>query len=105
MSPGRCSFNFELLFVFLEYDGVKPTHKPVERTLRTIQWRKICFGNRCAAGELATARLLTVMQTCRMHKRHVLGYLTDAHRCHRRGQRVPSLLLSRLPPEPLNSYP
>ena len=65
-------FNFELLFVCLEYDGVELTKNPVERTLRTaVQWRKIRFGNRSAARELATARMLT----CRMQKRHVLGYL------------------------------
>ena len=86
-------FNFERLFVFLDYDGVDPTNNSVERTLRTaVQWRKICFGNRSDAGELATARLLTVMQTCRMQKRHVLGYLTDAVRCHRSGLAAPSLL-------------
>lgn len=85
--------NFERLFVFLEYDGVDPTNNSVERTLRTaVQWRKICFGNRSDAGELATARLLTVMQTCRMQRRHVLGYFTKAVRCHRSGLATPSLL-------------
>jgi transposase len=85
--------NFQRLFVFLDYDAVEPTNNSVERTLRTaVQWRKICFGNRSAAGELATARLLTAMQTCRMQKRHVLGYLTHAIRCHRSGLAAPSLL-------------
>lgn len=87
--------NFERLFVFLEYDDVAPTNNSVERTLRTaVQWRKTSFGNRSAAGELATARLLTVMQTCRMQRRHVLGYLTDAVRCRRSGLPAPSLLTS-----------
>jgi len=86
-------FNFERLFVFMDHDGVDPTNNSVERALRTaVQWRKICFGNRSEAGELATARLLTVMQTCRMQKRHVLGYLTDAVHCHRTGIAAPSLL-------------
>jgi len=86
-------FNFDRLFVFLEQDGVAPTNNVAERTLRTaVQWRKTSFGNRSAAGELATARLLTVMQTCRMQERHVLGYLTDAVRCHRTGLAPPSLL-------------
>jgi hypothetical protein len=35
---------------------------------------------------------LTVMQTCRMQQRHVLGYLTDAVRRHRSGLAPPSLL-------------
>lgn len=85
--------HFERLFVFLEHDGVEPTNNSVERTLRTaVQWRKTSFGNRSDAGELATARLLTVMQTCRMQQRHVLGYLTEAVRCHRSGLPAPSLL-------------
>lgn len=85
--------HFEHLFVFLEHDDVAPTNNVVERILRTaVQWRKICFGNRSADGELATARLLTVMQTCRMQHRHVLGYLTQAVRCHRSGLPLPSLL-------------
>ena len=31
-------------------------------------------------------------QTCKRMKRHVLGYLTEAVRCHRRQAPVPSLL-------------
>jgi hypothetical protein len=53
------------LFTFLENEGVEPTNNSVERALRTgVQWRKICFGNRSASGELATSRLLTVAETC-----------------------------------------
>src|SRR5439155_27276911 len=68
-------------------------NKVAERILRiAVQWRKTSFGNRSDDGEVATARLLTVTQTCRMQRRHVLGYLTEAVRCYRSGQRVPSLL-------------
>src|ERR1017187_652088 len=67
-----------------------------ERILRTaVQWRKISFGNRSRNGEIATARLLTVTQTCKRQQRHVLGYLTDAVRCHRRQTAAPSLLPQR----------
>src|ERR1039457_828358 len=77
--------HFERLFTFLECEGVKPTNNVAERILRTaVQWRKISFGNRSRNGEIATARLLTVTQTCKRQQRHVLGYLTDAVRCHRR---------------------
>ena len=86
----------ERLFTFLEQEGVEPTNNVVERALRTaVQWRKISFGNRSPNGELATARLLTVTQTCKRQQRHVLGYLTDAVRCHRRRTEVPSLLPQR----------
>lgn len=84
------------LFTFLEYAGVEPTNNSAERALRTgVQWRKICFGNRSAAGELATARLLTVTQTCRLHRRSSLQYLATAISCHRSRQTAPSLVPSR----------
>ena len=88
--------HFERLFTFLEEEGVEPTNNIAERTLRTaVQWRKISFGNRSANGEIATARLLTVTQTCKRQQRHVLAYLTDAVNCHRRKAATPSLLPKR----------
>ena len=81
------------LFTFLEQEGVEPTNNSAERALRTgVQWRKISFGNRSAAGELATARLLSVSQTCRLRKRNSLEYLSEAVSNYRRGQPVASLL-------------
>jgi len=89
--------HFERLFTFLEEEGVEPTNNAAEQVLRTaVQWRKISFGNRSRNGEIATARLLTVVQTCKRQERHVLGYLTEAVRCHRRQTAAPSLL----PPQP-----
>jgi transposase len=86
----------ERLFTFLEVEGVEPTNNVVERALRTaVQWRKISFGNRSRNGEIATGRLLTVTQTCKRQRRHVLGYLTEAVRCHRRHVAAPSLLPQR----------
>ena len=88
--------HFERLFTFLKEEGVEPTNNSVERSLRTaVQWRKTSFGNRSRNGEIATARLLTVAQPCKRQQRHVLGYLTDAVRCHRRQAPAPSLLLKR----------
>jgi transposase len=83
----------ERLFTFLETEGVEPTNNSAERALRTgVQWRKICFGNRSAAGELATARLLTVAETCDLQKLNILAYLSAAITAHRRHQRPTSLL-------------
>src|SRR5881227_3851952 len=60
----------ERLFTFLEVKGVEPTNNGAKRALRTaVQWRKICFGNRSRSGEIATARLLTVTQTCKWQQR------------------------------------
>jgi transposase len=86
----------ERLFTFLEVEGVEPTNNVVERMLRTaVQWRKISFGNRSRNGEIATGRLLTITQTCKRQRRHVLGYLTEAVRCHRCHVAEPSLLPQR----------
>ena len=83
----------ERLFTFVTAPGVEPTNNSAERALRTgVQWRKICFGTRSGRGEIATARLLTVMQTCKQQRRHALRYLTAAVVAHRRRQSVPSLL-------------
>lgn len=85
-------------FTFLEYEGVEPTNNSAERAQRpAVQWRKTSFGNRSAEGERAVSRLLTVTQTCRMQKRHVLVYLGRAIACHRQKQPAPSLLPK--PPE------
>lgn len=86
-------------FAFVYEAGVEPTNNVAERALRTaVQWRKIMFGNRSAAGELAVARLLTVTRTCQLQQIGVLVYLTTAIRCHRRRQAVASLLPKRLTP-------
>lgn len=83
------------LFTFLEEPGVGPTNNAAERALRTaVQWRKISFGNRSSQGEIAVGRLLTVVQTCRMQQRHVLGYLTSAVVSHRNRTPAPNLLPS-----------
>ena len=86
----------ERLFIFLEHEGVEPTNNSAERALRTgVQWRKICFGNRSATGELATARLLSVAETCQLQKLNILAYLSVAIVSHRRHLRPAPLLPSR----------
>jgi hypothetical protein len=81
------------LFTFLEHDGVEPTNNSAERALRTgVQWRKICFGNRSAKGELATSRLLTIAETCDLQRLNILAYLSAAITCHRSRRLTASLL-------------
>jgi transposase len=83
----------ERLFCFLEHQGVEPTNNSAERALRTgVQWRKICFGNRSADGEVATARLLTIAETCDLQHLNILAYLSAAVTCHRKRHQVASLL-------------
>jgi hypothetical protein len=86
-------FLIERLFAFVNHHGVEPTNNISERTIRTaVQWRKICFGNRSEAGEVATARLLTAAATCSIQKRNLLHYLTEVVRYHRKGLPAPSLV-------------
>jgi transposase len=81
------------LFTFLELEGVEPTNNSAERALRTgVQWRKICFGNRSANGERATARLLTVAETCHLQRLNILVYLSAAIASHRSRKQAASLL-------------
>jgi len=81
------------LFSFVDHEGVEPTNNSAERALRTgVQWRKICFGNRSANGEVATARLLTVAETCDLQRLNILVYLSAAIAGHRKRQPVASLL-------------
>ncbi len=85
--------HFEHFFTFIEHEYVEPTNNSAERALRhAVIWRKIMFGNRSDAGEVAVARLLTIAATCKMQQRDTLAYLTMAIRSHRRGEIPPSLL-------------
>ncbi len=81
------------LFTFIRHEGVEPTNNNAERGLRpAVQWRKICFGNRSDAGALATSRLLTTTQTCRLQARDPFAFLQQAVENHRKGVPVPSLI-------------
>jgi transposase len=85
------------LYTFLEEEGVEPTNNRAERALRiAVQWRKISFGNRSDRGEAATARLLTVTQTCKLQGISILNYLTQAVIRHRHGMPPTSLLTKSL---------
>jgi hypothetical protein len=85
--------HIERLFAFIDYEGVEPTNNSAERALRTaVQWRKTSFGNRSENGELATARLLTIAETCDLQKLNILAYLSAAISSHRRGQTAASPL-------------
>src|SRR6266571_6594914 len=65
---------------------LRPPTVPARILRIAVQWRKTSFGNRSDDGEVATARLPTVTQE----------YLTEAVRCYRSGQRVPSLLAQQI---------
>ena len=85
--------NHRHFFTFVYEEGVGPTNNSAERALRpAVVWRKLYFGTRSQAGEIAVARLLTITQTCQLQQVNVLVYLTTAICAYRRRERVASLL-------------
>ena len=81
------------LFTFVYYEGIEPTNNLAERALRLgVETRKISYGTRSEAGQLLRARLLTVIQTCRMQGRNSFEFLVAAIHAKRYGLPFPSLL-------------
>jgi transposase len=81
------------LWTFVTQEGVEPTNNRIERVLRrAVLWRRRSFGSNSAAGCRFVERILTVVQTCRLHGKNTLEYLTDAVRHHRAGLSCPCIL-------------
>jgi transposase len=81
------------LWTFVATEGVEPTNKAAERSLRpVVLWRKNSFGSQSEAGSLFVARMLTVVTSLRCQNRSVLEYLVQACRASRQGELPPSLL-------------
>jgi transposase len=83
----------EALWTFIEKEGVEPTNNLAEQILRRIViWRKTSFGTQSSKGTLYLERIMTVVATCKMQRRNVLGFVTEAIRAHLNGTKEPSLL-------------
>lgn len=81
------------LWTFAIQEGVEPTNNYMERLLRrAVLWRRRSFGCNSQAGCRFVERILTVVQTCRLHGKNSLEYLCSAVRTHRRGLSCPCLL-------------
>ncbi len=64
---------------FLSHPEIPPDNNRAERSLRlAVTKRKVCGGSRSMAGFAQTARLLSVIQTCRTQGRSVLSFLKQA---------------------------
>ena len=64
---------------FLTHPEIPPDNNRAERSLRlAVTKRKVCGGSRSMAGFAQTARLLSVIQTCRAQGRSVLTFLKQA---------------------------
>jgi transposase len=84
---------YPALWLFVSVEGVEPTNNHAERLLRTgVLWRKNAFGCQSDEGCRFVERMLTVVQTQRLQKRQVLGYLYSAISAFRSGLTAPQLL-------------
>lgn len=81
------------LYTFAAMEGVEPTNNAAERALRhAVCWRKTSYGTDNASGSRFVERILTVVATCRLQKRNVLNFLTDAIHAATNGSPTPSLI-------------
>jgi transposase len=80
------------LWTFASHTGVEPTNNHAERGLRSaVIYRKLSLGSQSNDGEQHVARLLSAHTTCRLQRRSLFAYLTDAITAHARGDPVPLL--------------
>jgi transposase len=80
------------LWTFARHPGVEPTNNHAERALRSaVIYRKLSLGSQSSDGERRIARMLSVHTTCRLQRRPLHAYLTDAIAAHNRGDPVPLL--------------
>src|SRR5512135_3814443 len=85
---------YPALWLFAAVEGVEPTNNHIERMLRPgVLWRKNAFGSHSEAGCRFAERMLTVVQTLRLQKRHAVDYLHHALAAHRSGLPAPVLLI------------
>ncbi len=81
------------LWTFVDVQGIEPTNNTAERALRpAVIYRKLSFGTQSESGSRFIERMLTVSETCRLQKRSVYNYLTEAVAAHFSNQAAPSLL-------------
>ena len=86
---------YPALWLFAKVEGVEPTNNHIERMLRPgVLWRKNAFGSHSESGCRFAERMLTVVQTLRLQRRHVVDYLHQALVAHRSGQPAPRLLMT-----------
>src|SRR5437764_2853154 len=81
------------LWTFADVPDVEPTNNAAERGLRAaVIYRKLSLGSRSQGGERTIERLLSVDQTCRLQRRSLYAYLSDALTAKARGDPVPALI-------------
>ena len=80
------------MWTFAAHKGVEPTNNHAERALRSaVIYRKLSLGSQSQQGELRISRLLSAHATCRLQRRSLFAYLSDALAANARGDPVPLL--------------
>ena len=76
---GRCELLLKdqaMLWTFLQADNIPLTNNDAERRLRGyVLWRKGSYGVRSHRGELFRARILSLVETCKLQKLSVFTVL------------------------------
>ena len=86
---------YDALWTFTRVAGVPATNNTAERALRHgVLWRKTSYGTQTDHGNRAVERLLTIRETCRLQRRRLHSYLTDAITAHQHGRPVPAPLIA-----------
>lgn len=87
----------EALWTFVDKHGIEPTNNLAEQVLRRIViWRKTSFGTQSPRGTVYLERIMTVVATCKMQKRNVLDFVSEAMRAQLSATTPPSLLPSKI---------
>jgi len=80
------------LWTFTHLEGVKPTNNHAERGLRgAVIYRKLSLGSQSERGEGTIERLLSASLSCRLQRRSLFAYLTEALSASIRGDPIPLL--------------
>ena len=89
----RFKLHAKEFFTFVTTPGIEPTNNLTEQAIRYIVIdRKITQGTRGHNGQRWSARIWTVLSTCRLQNRSAFQFLCDAVHAFLRGEKAPSLL-------------
>src|SRR5260221_1786956 len=84
---------WEALWSFTTHPSVEPTNNSAERALRhPVIWRRLSYGTHSTRGSTFVARILSVVETCRLQKRSSLLFIRQALIAFRSRAPAPSLL-------------
>jgi len=85
--------DWQCLWHFLRHEEVESSNNHGERMLRhNVIWRKLSHGTQSVRGDRYVERISTTQATCRLQKRDLLSFLTEAVQAWWEGEPSPSLI-------------